>query len=256
MTKRISRKDPPSAATPADRAMLQAVLGFSLAATALLALGMLAYIQFVPPLLARLDVQIGEVLMREGIRFEAAGAIENAKERYALALQARFAGPQNRAYTLKQLGSLIAAEGDAEGAIPYLREAADSPHAPITVYDPLAAALLKLGKDAEIEALMPQWLAALDAHPNPTSHAAALYYQGRIAFGRGDDAAAEQYFDEAHALEPGGRGTAELASLYYRSARYAETIAAIDLYLQSGASGGRAEYMRNLRAAASRHMLQ
>ncbi len=241
-------------APPDDRATVWAVAALSIAATALLTLSMLGYVRFVPPLLARLDVQIGEVLMREGMRFEAAGAVENAQERYLLALQARFAGPQNRAHTLKQLGTLLWAEGDAAGAIPYLREAAESPYAPITVYEPLADALLQLGRDAEAEAVIGQWREVLDAHPDREARASAEYYLGKIARDRGDRDAAERHFAAAHELQPGDRGTSELAVLYYESKRYAEAIAAVDQCLQAGVSGARADYLRQIRAIALRRL--
>lgn len=254
MKRRAKSSQTQSFAAPEDRAMIRLVAAISIAATALLTLGMLSYVRFIPPLLARLDVQIGEVLMREGMRFEAAGAVENAKERYLLALQARFAGPQNRAHTLKHLGTLLWAEGDAAGAIPYLREAADSPHAPVTVYEPLADALLQLGRGAEAEAVIVQWRKVLEAQPDHEARASAEYYLGRIARDRGDRDAAERHFAAAHELQPGGRGTAELAVLYYESKRYAETIAAIDQCLQAGVSGARADYLRQVRAIALRRL--
>jgi len=254
MNRRAKSSETQSLAPPEDRAMIRVVAAISITATVLLTLGMLAYVRFVPPLLARLDVQIGEVLMREGMRFEAAGAVENAQERYLLALQARFAGPQNRAHTLKQLGCLLWYRGDPAAAIPYLQEAADSPHAPVTVYEPLADALLQLGRGAEAEAVIGQWREVLDAQPDREARASAEYYLGKIARDRGDRDAAERHFAAAHELRPGDRGTAELAVLYYESKRYAKAIAAIDQCLQSGVSGARANYLRQVRAVALRRL--
>jgi tetratricopeptide (TPR) repeat protein len=111
--------------------------------------------------------------MREGLRCEAAGALAEAKERYSLALQGRFEGPQNRTDTLKHLGLLYLDEGKLDEAAKNLGEAADSPYAPITVYGPLCDVLLKLERYDETEKTVAVWRKVLEKYPNADALAEA-----------------------------------------------------------------------------------
>jgi len=118
---------------------------------------------------------------------------------------------------------------------------------------PYAADVLETLR-ADAEAVIGQWREALDAQPDREARASAEYYLGKIARDRGDRDAAERHFAAAHELQPGDRGTAELAVLYYESKRYAEAVAAVDQCLQAGISGARADYLRQIRAIAMRRL--
>lgn len=224
------------------------------AATVLLVVGMVLYVRVSAGFLARLDLNVGEVLMKEGKRFEEAGAFENAKERYRLALDARFEGPQNRAFTLKQLGALLWSEGQNEAALPYLKEAAANPLAPVSVYEPLCDALYALKRYDEAAATVTQWEQALKTPVEASSRADILYYRGRLAAARGEVEEAIRQYAEGKKLVPGGRNSAELAQLFFLEKRYPEAVQCADEYLSSGASGERAEYARKMRTVALRRM--
>jgi tetratricopeptide (TPR) repeat protein len=51
------------------------------------------------PWLDRLGNSVGEVLLDEGLRLQAAGQVEEARSHYEKALEVRFEGDQNRRYT-------------------------------------------------------------------------------------------------------------------------------------------------------------
>jgi tetratricopeptide (TPR) repeat protein len=212
---------------------------------ALLAFAIL-YAHWAPALLGRLDVNVGEVLMKQGLAYEEAGAFENARERYATALQSRFQGEQNRALTLKRLGSIYWREGDYAAALPYLDAAVASSEVQLNAYEPLCDTLYQLKEYANAAEVAAQWTAA--AQGDPEQRAAALYHAGRLALAAEDRSTASARFVESDALHPGGRAASELACLYFDEGRYQDALVFIDKYLQSGASGGRAEYIRQLRA--------
>ncbi|HPO14439.1 MAG TPA: hypothetical protein PLI09_13435 [Candidatus Hydrogenedentes bacterium] len=223
------------------------VAGLTAVAQVAVLLVAVLYIRLAPGFLAKLDLNVGEVLMKEGIRFEDAGAIENAKERYTLALDARFAGPQNRVFTLKRLGTLLLNEGQAEKGVVYLQQALDSPYASLTAYEPLLIAYYQLNRLDDAERILKQWQQAA-TNPDNALRATFCFHAGRIAHARGDDAAALTHFQEGQRYAPGGANASELGSLYYQQRQYADAIAALDSYLNSGASGERAEYARKIRA--------
>ncbi len=234
--------------------VLRAAVAVAALATVALLLGSFLYVRLAGAFLARLDVNVGEVLMKEGVRFEEAGAFENAKERYRLALDARFEGPQNRAFTLKRLGALLWNEGQFEAALPFLKESAASPVAPVSVYEPLCDALFQLKRYDDAVAVLSQWEQALGAGADAAAKADLLFHAGRIAAARGDVPGAIARFNEGKQLVPGGRNASELAHLYFTEKRYEEAIQSIDDYLRTGASGSRAEYARNMREVALRRL--
>ncbi len=225
-----------------------------LVATAVLAfagaLGVLVfcslYVRHTGNFLDRLQVNVGEVLMEEGMRLEKAGALENAKERYELALESRFQGEQNRVLTVKRLGALLWMQQEYEAALPYLSSAAESPHAPVSVYQPLCDTLYRLERYDEMDPPLEAWVAALE----DTSVAPAAFYQGKLALAREDDEAALKYFLNGVNDTPGGRNAAEAGWLLYQAERYVEALEQFDAYLRSGASGARAEWIRGLHASA------
>ena len=230
------------------RALLIAVLTLTAAATVAGGLVAAVYVSYGGPLLERLTVSIGEELMKEGLRYEEAGARENAKERYTLALASRFEGPQNRTFVLKRLGVILWQEGDLEGAVGYLREASERPTANINSFEPLCDALYGLGRSEEALAYIERWLAMATAQYDDAEWSAAKFHQGRIALAQDDEETAIEAFRQGNDARPGGRNAAELALLLYNKGRYEEALPILDQYLSSGGVGGRAQYMRQVRA--------
>lgn len=223
------------------------VAGLTAVAQVAVLLAAVLYIRLSPGFLSKLDLNVGEVLMKEGMRFEAAGAVENAKERYALALDAHFAGPQNRAFTLKRLGALLLNAGQAEKGVAYLQEAIDSPFASLTTYEPLLIAYYQLNRLDDAERVLKAWQQAA-VNPDNALKATFCFHAGRIAYARGDVALAITRFKEGQGYAPGGANASELGNLYYQQRQYADAITALDSYLNSGASGARAEYARKIHA--------
>ena len=234
--------------------LARATLGLTaLAAGALLAFCFL-YSRLAPAFLARLDTSVGEMLMEEGMRLEQAGAFENAKERYRLALDSRFEGLQNRAHTLNRLGIRLWLEGNLEDAATYLQQAADSPYAPISVYAPLCDALMKLKRHADARKLLGRWQAAADASGISSYQAEAKFYAGQIAMADGNTEAAMARYREGDAIAPGGRNAAELAYLYYDAGEYEKALVFAERYLKNGGAGSRAAYARQIRAEAQKRL--
>ena len=217
------------------------------AATLLLMASAVLYTRYGPALLTRLDVSVGEVLMEEGILLENAGDIEKAEQRYRIALESRFEGPQNRAYTLKRLGKLLWLDGRDEESLPCLQEAARSPDAPISTFETLCEVLHRLGRYSEIPPVAATWLEAAQEQGNNESVAAAYFQLGRAAKATGDETAAVAHFEKAHALVSGGGPASELANIHYRKGDYALALTYLDEYLGGGATGNCADHARSLR---------
>ncbi len=214
-----------------------------------LLIGAAGYIRVAPNFLDRLGLNVGEVLMKEAIRFEEAGAVENAKEHYLLALDARFAGPQNRLYTLRRLGGLCLNEGHPEEAVNYFRQIIDSPSPSLAAYEPLVAAYYQLNQFDEAERILRQWEQAA-IFPDTATKASFCFHAGRIARARGDLASALAKFQEGMELSPESANASELGLLYFDQGKYQEAVAAMEQYLNSGGSGDRAQHARQIRERA------
>jgi tetratricopeptide (TPR) repeat protein len=231
----------------APRTLAVATAGITLCALALFAVAAWGYAQYGARLLARLDVSVGEVLMNEGLRLQEAGAIENAKERYAAALLTRFGGEQNRVYTLKLLGTLHWSEGAYARALPYLEEAAKSPHVEASFLEPYCDTLYQLQRYAEAGAAIEQWQKALATRDDRAAMADTKFHEARLALAQGDRASARRAFEEGALLAPGGRNAAELADLAFEDGDYTAALAHVDAALESGTVGSRAQHLRDLR---------
>lgn len=203
------------------------------------------------PLLRRLDASVGEVLLEEGRRFEAAGAWAAAKDRYAAALRAHFAGAQNRAQAEKQLGSLLLAEGDAAAALPHLEAATAGPQPVLSAFGPRCEALLALNRADELPQVLAAWRAAAGSALPPAQQADLAYYTGKAALAAGRRDEARGAFAEGAALDPGSRCANELAAMLFEAGDLARMNAVVEAYLATGASGPRADWMRGLRAKAA-----
>lgn len=198
------------------------------------------------PIVDAFDEELGEVLMERGMRFEEAGALENAKATYTQALQRPFHGPQNRADTQKRLGVLHWQAGEMEAALPYLRQAAEAQPPPVSVFEPLCDCLLALARYDEGREAVRRWMVRAEELGLRAEKAKAKYYEGRIALGEGDRQRAETSFMEGLRELPGGRNASELAQMYYEDGRCEEALPHIEAYLETG-TGERAEYFRWLR---------
>ena len=231
---------------PETRGLGWAVLAFTGLAMAVFVIVVTLFARTGGDFVGTLDEGLGEVLMRRGMRFEAAGELENAKEAYHQAVERPFTGPQNRADTLKRLGVIYWAEGRLDAAYPYLRKAADFNPPPISVFEPLCDCLLGLHRHSEARTMLDRWLTLARATENTLEIARAKYCEGRLARVEGDTEAALRAFLEGAALVPGGRNASELGMLYFEMGEYEKALEQVDYYLESG-TGDRAEYMRRLR---------
>jgi len=215
----------------------------------------LVYTRLGAPFLDRLEANLGEELMRTGMRMEEVGALEEAREYYERALAGRFEGPQNRILTLKRLGALLWQDRQYEMCLPYLQEVANSAHAPTGIHELLFDALFNLRRFEEAQQVLRQWAAALDARQDTAVARADLKFQeGRLALAQGDTQTAEARFLEGVAASPGGRNASELARLYYAQGRFDDALEYIDQYLRGAASGPRADDDRRLRARIVEHL--
>lgn len=222
-------------------------VGLTLLASVVFVAACVGYTRSGAHLLGRLSLSVGEVLMKEGLRLEDAGALENAKERYTAALASRFAGEQNRAYTQKLLGSLYWRDGDYETARIHLREATESTHTSPSFFPPYCDTLLHLKAWEEATTAVERWQRLVAKSGDTESMAEAKYFEGRIALGQGERDRAREAFNEGLKVAPGGKNAAELAQLAYEDKDYPAALAYADAYLQSGATGDRAEQIRQLR---------
>ena len=81
------------------------------------------YAEAATPWLDAMGESVGEVLLHEGERLQAAGQVEAALEKYEHALTVRFEGDKNRRYTHYLLGAIFLERGDLAGARRHLVEA-------------------------------------------------------------------------------------------------------------------------------------
>lgn len=210
------------------------------------------YVRVAPPWLASLGDELGDVLMREGLRLETAGALESAQERYEQALSARFAGTFNRAFTEKQLGVLLWRQGRYADAVPHLQAALAGPEPSSTAYEPLADALFQLGRLEDALAVAQTWAAFAAAREDATAQAAALFQAGRVATRQGDLATAMRTYEQSLALDPASTSASDLGILYAQQGDAATAIRYLDQFLSHGGSGSRADYARRLRDRLAR----
>lgn len=239
--------DEPVERPSVNRELPRAVAALTLITVLAFGLFVVSYDYLGLRLLAHLDRSLGEVMMKEGMQYQQAGATENAKERYAAALASRFAGEQNRVYTLKLLGTMWWSEGAYEKAVPLLREAAESAHAEMTFFEPYVDTLLHLGRLDDAAVALERWQQSIAKKNDQALMAAAKFQEGKLAQARQDAAGARRAFEEGAMLEPGGRNAAELAVLQFEAGELAEALRHIDAYLAAG-GGARGEQLRALRA--------
>ena len=213
---------------------LRAALAWTLAALLGLFLAALLYVLTARATVDALDEQIGEVLLERALALEKAGLLAEAERQYSAALDATFAGPQNRAFALKQLGTLLAARDRLPEALQHMRECRDSGHAPLSLYAPFVGVLRVLGEHEEAEAALAHWMQEAERAGNRLDLSRAQYVLGLIALGRGANQEAEEQFRRGNEIIPGGVNALALARLAVAREDYPEALDHLDAVFLTG----------------------
>jgi len=187
------------------RGALRATLWLSAVALLLFVVALWGYRLTGLRVLQALDDSVGEVLMKEGMRCEAAGATALAKAKYEAALAARFAGPQNRVFSMGRLGTILWEEKNFEAALPLLEKAASSPLAKVEIYEPYCDTLIELKRYPDAEAAVARWAELLGDAAAAPERAKVKYAEATLAGIAGRNEEAEKLLAEGHALFPEGR---------------------------------------------------
>jgi tetratricopeptide (TPR) repeat protein len=213
-------------------AELRTAFLWAVAALVLFLGGIFAYATAGAAFVDRLDEQIGEVQLERAVALERAGLLAQAEQQYEAALAATFAGRQNRAFALKQLGSLRLDQGRFEEAIGPLRASVASGQPPISVYKPYVEALLASNALEEAAAAAVDWRTLAEERGNRLELSRAHYYLGHLALARGEEGAAAAHFAQGHAVLPGRHNALALARLALAAAAYPEAWAHVqDVFL-------------------------
>lgn len=236
------------------RQTLGAALWVGLVSAIVLYAACAVYVRVAPPWLDSLGDAVGEVLMREGMRLETAGALANAQDRYEQALAASFAGDFNRLHTEKLLGALLWRQGNYSDAEPHLRAAIEAPDPSLGAFEPLADVLFQLRRLDEATAITETWRTLAEARGDKTAQAAALFHAGRIAVRQDDPDRAIPLYEASLALDASSTSASDLGILYDQRGEPEKAITYLDQYLAHGGSGGRAEYARQLRARLAQEL--
>lgn len=244
------------AARSENRALAWAAGIMALLGTAAVLLAAHAYAHGGGGLLSRLDVNVGEVLMEQGMRLEDGGNYDAAIARYRMALNARWEGRQNRGMTLKRLGTRLWLQGRPEAALPYLDEAAGMPEGPMTAHEPRVNALIKLERWEAAREAVETWRAACPDDIPVETEAAIAFYRGRIARELEGVEVARRFFEKGVELAPQSRNASELAYIMFNNEAYEQALHYLDLYLKGRATGPRADFARELRALAQKRLRQ
>jgi tetratricopeptide (TPR) repeat protein len=238
----------------ASRTTLGAALWLGLAAAMALYATCAVYVRVAPPWLDSLGDAVGEVLMREGMRLETAGAWENAEARYVQALAASFAGDFNRLHTEKLLGALLWRQGRYVDAEPHLRAAVNSPTPSLGAFEPLVDVLFQLERLDEASTLTETWRAQAEDRGDKTAQAAALFHAGRIALRQEEPDRAIPLYEASLALDAASTSASDLGILYAQRGEPEKAMAYLDQYLAQGGSGSRATYARELRSRLAQEL--
>jgi tetratricopeptide (TPR) repeat protein len=190
--------------TPVVRVL---TLWMMLAGTALFA-AMALYQREAAPVLRRLDVSVGELLMLQGQHAEAADSTSTAINHYQSALAGRFEGPQNRAFAQRRLGMLLFEAGYATQAREPLEKVVQGPYADAAVQSTYGAALLAAQEFETLDSALSNWKAAAK---EDGELAEIAYFQARLAEAQGDREAAQEAYSRGTEFDPASRSALELA---------------------------------------------
>ncbi|MBI2432972.1 MAG: hypothetical protein HYV26_08880 [Candidatus Hydrogenedentes bacterium] len=183
------------------------VLLWAAPAFALFAAGVLLDTQHGAAYLDTIEHAVGEIELDQALALDRAGFSGEAKIAYVHALDAEFAGMQNRAFALKELGELCLNDGSPQEAVLYFAASLDTGRAPISVYKYYVEALFTLGQHMQAVPIIEQWRTAAEAASHKLELSRAHEYAGRIALLRHDEQRAEDEFTAGNAALP-GRGNA------------------------------------------------
>jgi tetratricopeptide (TPR) repeat protein len=218
--------------------LLWTALGLSTLCLLGLFLSVATYAKRGDVLLRRMDVSVGEVLMKKGIRLEEAGFPGEAAVQYRVALRARYQGEQNRIQTLERLGRLSVEGGAHEMALPYLRKAAASAHARLTVYAPFVEALLEVGANEEARDVAGRWREKAIEKEDIVEEALASYQLGFATQAIGADAEESlgHHGDSVRAVA-GGEAAWALAQYFAAEGQTLEALEQVEMFLLYSATG-------------------
>jgi len=192
----------------------------------------LAYQIFGPPILQRLEDNVGENLMKLAQALEQNKNTEDAKRIYELATRSRFTGEFNRTYVFYRLGYLCWADQEFEKSAEYLKQAVQSQEYPQkNAYELLVDSLLRIGKHEEALPYTEQWLQKVQKREELEN---AHYYLGRIYQLSNDLSKAEETWIKGHKILPGGKSSFELAFLYKKQGDCKKAVYYAESVLKAG----------------------
>jgi len=194
-------------------------------------------------LLERLDRSVGEVLMTQGMALEKAGQWSAATAQYEAALEARFHGPQNRAFTQKSLATVYWKLGRKEEAARNFEAVHDTPYWALVWYEPYTDVLAGADKLAVAEA----WQQEAAAAGRPDQEARACFALGQAHATLGQMEQAREAFAAGAALAPGSLNDCALAAWLAEEGATEEALDRLTACLAQGVTGHAGEEARRLR---------
>ncbi len=184
----------------------------------------------------KLDEQIGEIVAQEALALEKSGQAIEAIDTYRQALQMSFDNPQERFWTLRQLGNLLINEGQNEEAVVELEKCVEG-----NVNDSLSASMLcgtylKMERYEDALRVARGWLAAGKSQDIKESQASALYYIGRVyeLTGRTEDAL--KTYQEGARLSPFSHNSYHAALMLSLRGKNEEALELLDAYMPGASS--------------------
>ncbi len=200
------------------------------------------YSDTVPPLLARMDVSVGEVLKERGLRLERAGDRAAAARAYELALAGTFNGVEHRREAEERLGRIFLDAGRAPEAVRLLKSAASGPRGRAAARPVWVEAIFAAGEPGEAIRQLRAWApSGGNEDRGEWSYCHALMWRWLIDTGSKDGKALEEA-----ARKPTGRELVPmLAPGLIAAGRYDEARRLLLPYI-AGGSGRRAAEGRRL----------
>jgi tetratricopeptide (TPR) repeat protein len=180
----------------------------------------MAYARLAPPLLDAMYPTISELTMREGQHLEAAHDYAGAFDTYLKALDGRYQGQQNRAFTLYRLGTLQREHGLGEGKPDFLMQAYEHPQCPVAAFEVVARQMLSAygpDKEAPLKKLFTRWEATV---AKPEEWAMYYFYRGGYAQMAGHPEEARAFWERGEGYVPGSPCAYSLAEALYAEGVY------------------------------------
>jgi len=209
-----------NSASPSDRTLLIAACIFSFVGAALCIAAAFAYARLAPPVLDNMHTTISELTMREAQQLESAHNYTAALDTYLMALNGRYQGPQNRAFTLYRLGMLQREQGVGEGYPDFLMQAYEHPDCPTAAYEVAARQMLSeysAEQEAPLSELFARWETVVQT---PEEWAMLFFYRGGHAKMAGQAEKARVYWERGNGYAPGTPCAYALGELHFANAEY------------------------------------